>query len=580
MELLELLVHFNRTLCISLPSALATTENVKSIVEEREGVPAPMLELYVNGYKLAKDAQLPILPSIIRARVARGLLGGKGGFGAMLRSMGKGSGSKATRDFGACRDLNGRRLRHVNQELAIQKWQDEKDNREQQKRLGISERELMIEDTPSGIPGWYLPTPSWSEGIKKSHMRRQRNTKMCQNWLKARQGGREPPKNAPRWWGCPRGRQCDFAHGEEELRGLQLTEHKRLRKEEEDCEKQCKQRRYIEYEKDMRSDLADAVQQGLSRRGKLEGRKNMQELGSTCQVDKAKNDRTSWLESINDSLALTFRYGLCEVRGTSNFGTATASSHSRIDGRWYYEVKLITAGVVQVGWAGESFHTNSDDGDGVGDHVRSWAYDGCRVLKWTEGKDLDYGEQWEAGDIIGCMIDLWKGQISYTKNGKSLGVAFDNVNNSSSDERFFPAVSAEEKQILLMNVGGQPMQFLPDGYSSLQGTAHVPKIVEDGSQCEVTAIKSDMQDRDRNTIKAESPIEAAEKDRADWSKFTTAKDLEQLGLETLKEILKRRGLKCGGNLEQRAARLFSIKNKAWDEIDAKIKATVHASQER
>ncbi len=28
----------------------------------------------------------------------------------------------------------------------------------------------------------------------------------------------EPPPDAPRWWGCPKGQQCDWAHGEEELR--------------------------------------------------------------------------------------------------------------------------------------------------------------------------------------------------------------------------------------------------------------------------------------------------------------------------------------------------------------------------
>ena len=39
------------------------------------------------------------------------LVGGKGGFGALLRSGARGS---KTENFDACRDLNGRRLRHVN----------------------------------------------------------------------------------------------------------------------------------------------------------------------------------------------------------------------------------------------------------------------------------------------------------------------------------------------------------------------------------------------------------------------------------------------------------------------------------
>ena len=46
-------------------------------------------------------------------RTGRGLLGGKGGFGAMLRNAGK-SGGGQVKNFGACRDLTGRRLRHVN----------------------------------------------------------------------------------------------------------------------------------------------------------------------------------------------------------------------------------------------------------------------------------------------------------------------------------------------------------------------------------------------------------------------------------------------------------------------------------
>jgi len=39
----------------------------------------------------------------------------------MLRSMGKNRG-KRTENFGACRDLSGRRLRHVNQDIRLRKW--------------------------------------------------------------------------------------------------------------------------------------------------------------------------------------------------------------------------------------------------------------------------------------------------------------------------------------------------------------------------------------------------------------------------------------------------------------------------
>lgn len=48
-------------------------------------------------------------------------------------------------------------------------------------------------------------------------------------------------------------------------------------------------------------------------------------------------------------------------------------------------------------------------------------------------------------------------------------------------------------------------------------------------------------------------------------------DLLGLGLERLKSALQALGLKCGGTLEQRAERLFSVKNLSYDQIDKKLK---------
>jgi len=48
--------------------------------------------------------------------------------------------------------------------------------------------------------------------------------------------------------------------------------------------------------------------------------------------------------------------------------------------------------------------------------------------------------------------------------------------------------------------------------------------------------------------------------------YDTAQDLEQVGLEVLKAALMCRGLKCGGTLQQRAERLFSVKGLSQDGI--------------
>ncbi|KAL4238347.1 silencing defective protein Sde2 [Mactra antiquata] len=51
---------------------------------------------------------------------------------------------------------------------------------------------------------------------------------------------------------------------------------------------------------------------------------------------------------------------------------------------------------------------------------------------------------------------------------------------------------------------------------------------------------------------------------------TCVKDLEILGLDRLKQELMDRGLKCGGTLEDRAERLFSVKGLTKDQIDPSL----------
>ena len=54
--------------------------------------------------------------------------------------------------------------------------------------------------------------------------------------------------------------------------------------------------------------------------------------------------------------------------------------------------------------------------------------------------------------------------------------------------------------------------------------------------------------------------------------FTSAEELEAIGLENLKSALLKRGLKCGGTLHERAVRLFSVKGLTVDQIDSSLKS--------
>ena len=120
-------------------------------------------------------------------------MGGKGGFGANLRAAGHSGPSQQTKDFGACRDLYGRRLSSVNNELRLRRWLSSGE-RERRAKLGEEYEEPR---GASGISGWYLGVPSWAEGVGEKSSpfaeaaRARKKTVICKQWLEARDGGRK-----------------------------------------------------------------------------------------------------------------------------------------------------------------------------------------------------------------------------------------------------------------------------------------------------------------------------------------------------------------------------------------------------
>jgi hypothetical protein len=186
--------------------------------------PAVRLTFTRGGVPLAPSAELfadscggPIL---LHASPGGALRGGKGGFGANLRAQGRASGAPRSSNFGACRDLSGRRLKSVNDEARLRAWLAPAAVAERAAAVagGAEPREAA---GPSGHAGWMLGVPSWAEGAAPKGdgvWRRPRKTVVCADWEAARAPGRRVPAGAPRSWGCPRGRACDFAHGVEELR--------------------------------------------------------------------------------------------------------------------------------------------------------------------------------------------------------------------------------------------------------------------------------------------------------------------------------------------------------------------------
>ena len=102
--------------------------------------------------------------------------------------------------------------------------------------------------------------------------------------------------------------------------------------------------------------------------------------------------------------------------------------------KWYYEFVFGGDGdkiLAQIGFADSEFKAVADRGQGVGDDDHSWGCDLMRLRKWgTAGTPYAADLELKAKDIVGCTLDLDAKTISYSVNGKDLGVAFEGVSDS------------------------------------------------------------------------------------------------------------------------------------------------------
>ena len=150
-----------------------------------------------------------------------------------------------------------------------------------------------------------------------------------------------------------------------------------------------------------------------------------------------------------------------EISGLKDGGFSSVGTKGVLltSGKWYYEANIVTAGCLQIGWADSSFagHCQADRGDGCGDGVSSWAFDGWRRYKWHSNA-TEWGVRWSEGDVIGCLVDMDNMQMSFTLNGKGeeigMGLAF-------SGEGFRPCsgvyccVSFNSREKLRLVLGGE-----------------------------------------------------------------------------------------------------------------------------
>ncbi|CAO3687647.1 RING finger and SPRY domain-containing protein 1 [Rhizopus azygosporus] len=175
-------------------------------------------------------------------------------------------------------------------------------------------------------------------------------------------------------------------------------------------------------------------------------------------------DATSGLKMTDNGLMLRNDLNHFEsVRGTSCVRK----------GKWYYEVVILTNGIIQIGWASHNSKFSPDEGHAVGDDINSFAFDTFRSAVWVAGKCLYpvsiLDTRCAIGDVVGSLLDLDNGRCTYYVNGKLMQMTVEFRCIPGINEHYFgpngfglfPAISVHGHQQVRVNFGDEPWIYKP-----------------------------------------------------------------------------------------------------------------------
>lgn len=154
--------------------------------------------------------------------------------------------------------------------------------------------------------------------------------------------------------------------------------------------------------------------------------------------------------------------GLTARNDTSRFESVRCT-FAITSGVYYYEVLLITPGVMQIGFATKQSRFLNHDGFGIGDDDQSIAYDGCRQLLWQNAKSINANlPRWKEGDIVGCLIDLENLEVRFSLNGQMCEPNSELFRNKPLSTQYYAAASFMPFQQCVFNFGRVPFVHPPE----------------------------------------------------------------------------------------------------------------------
>nr|XP_023832657.1 ryanodine receptor 3 [Salvelinus alpinus] len=126
-------------------------------------------------------------------------------------------------------------------------------------------------------------------------------------------------------------------------------------------------------------------------------------------------------------------------------------------GKWYFEFEALTGGDMRVGWARPGCRSDFD----LGMDDQAYVFDGYKGRRMHMGARF-FGQSWNKGDVVGCMINMEDKSMVFTLNGELL------ITNKGSelcfvdfetDDGFIPVCCLAQSEIGRMNLGKDASTF-------------------------------------------------------------------------------------------------------------------------
>lgn len=210
--------------------------------------------------------------------------------------------------------------------------------------------------------------------------------------------------------------------------------------------------------------------------------------------------------------------------------------------------------IFRVGWSTDSPHVQ------LGQNEFSYGYDG-RGLKTANCQFEEFGEKFGEGDVVGCFanFEAENVELSFSKNGKDLGVAFKISKEVLLDQALLPHVLCKNCSVKV-NFGQEESPFfeIPQDYTLIQ---NVP--VED-------RVRALLPPKSKEDCEVLMMVGLPGAGKTHWVKKHTAENPEKrynvLGTVNVLDQMKEKGLECPNTDPQHRTKLIQEATKCLSKL--------------